>query len=84
MPIFKKITKAIVHGFVKKWGFEVGNEIESFSARVCPKNFRATARLFIPYLYVQFSVNIDVGVVSTRLEFSGKLSKLQLSFLTYN
>ena len=36
-------------------------------------------------LYVQFSVNyIDVGVASVRLHFSGKLSKLRLSFLLCN
>ncbi len=28
--IFGKNTKVIVHGFVKKWGFEVGNGIEPF------------------------------------------------------
>ena len=27
-PVFGKNTKVIVHGFVKKWGSEVGNEIE--------------------------------------------------------
>ncbi len=27
-PIFEKSTKAIVHGFVKKRGFEVGNGIK--------------------------------------------------------
>ena len=35
-------------------------------------------------LYVMFSVNIDVGVASARLQFSGKLSKLRLSFLLCN
>ena len=32
-------------------------------------------------LYVMFSVIIHVGVASARLLFSGKLSKLRLSFL---
>ena len=33
--IFEKITKAIVHGFVKKRGFEVGNGIEPFYVGMC-------------------------------------------------
>ncbi len=32
--IFGKNTKAIVHGFVKKWGFEVGNGIKLFYVRI--------------------------------------------------
>ncbi len=32
---FENITKAIVHGFVKKWVFRVGNEIQPFCIRMC-------------------------------------------------
>ena len=34
MPFFGKNTKPIVHGFVKKWGFSIGNGIESFYVRM--------------------------------------------------
>ena len=33
-PFFEKGTKAIVHGFVKKWCFEEENEIELFHVRM--------------------------------------------------
>ena len=34
IQIFEKNTKAIVHGIIKKWGFEVGKEIEPFYVRM--------------------------------------------------
>ncbi len=33
-PFFEKNTKAIVHGFVKNWCFQVGNGIEPFLVRM--------------------------------------------------
>ena len=33
--IFEKNTKAIVHGFVKKWGFGVGDGIEPNYVSMC-------------------------------------------------
>ena len=43
-------------------------------------NITVIACLFIPFyygfIYVQFSVDIYMGVASTRPQFSGKLSKL--------
>ena len=33
--VFEKNTKAIVHGFVKKWIFRIGIGIEPFCVRMC-------------------------------------------------
>ncbi len=88
---FGKKTKVIVHGFVKKWGFQVGNGIEPFNVRMYVYMFwnyisqmRVTASLVFFKtidLLVMFRVKIYnmhvVGVASTN---SGKLSKLWLAF----
>ncbi len=93
-PFFEKNTKVIVHGLVKIWHFCIGNGIKPFYVRMYVymtrnymANTRVTACLFISFsygLYVQFWVNIYMGVVSTSPQFSGNLSKLWHSFSLYN
>ncbi len=93
-PFFEKNTKVIVHGFVEKWGFEVGNGIEPFYVAMYvymswsyTQKIRVTTCLFNPFncefLCEDMSEGLlcRCGFIATMLQFSGKLCKLPRSFL---
>ncbi len=53
LRFFGKSTKAIIHGFAKKWCFRVGNGIELFYVRMyvyMTRNYMAKIRVTVCYL----------------------------------